>query len=114
MDQPQQPQSIDDLTANTTPTEPTPNSTVPAVPPASTQGEQQAHQPDGDKVDELTERAREAADRLKPVAIAVEEIAGQAVNLSIKGLNQLSAYLQRRHEERETEHHTSEPPKTEE
>ncbi len=57
--------------------------------------------------DPLADRAREVAEQLKPVALAAEEMAVKAVDLSAKGLNRLSAYLEKRRQERQ-----SAPPST--
>ena len=50
--------------------------------------------------DPFPDRARELAERLKPMAMAAEEAAVKAVDLSTKGLNRLSAYLEKRRQER--------------
>lgn len=54
----------------------------------------------GETDDAFAERARELAERLKPMAMAAEEAAVKAVDLSTKGLNRLSAYLEKRRQER--------------
>ena len=51
--------------------------------------------------DPVADRARELAEQLKPVAMAAEEVAVKAVDLSAKGLNRLSAYLEKRRRERQ-------------
>ncbi len=55
----------------------------------------------GDK-DPIADRARELAEQLKPVAVAAEEVAVKAVDLSAKGLTRLSAYLEKRRQERQS------------
>lgn len=52
--------------------------------------------------DPIADRARELAEQLKPVAVAAEEVAVKAVDLSTKGLNRLSAYLEKRRQERQS------------
>ena len=44
--------------------------------------------------DRVIERARETAVRLKPVAIAAEEMTAKALDLSAKGLAKAAAYLE--------------------
>lgn len=48
----------------------------------------------------VSERVRDMADRLKPVALAAEEMTARAVNLSAKGLSKLGAYLDQRRQQR--------------
>ena len=50
--------------------------------------------------DVLGDRGRDMAERLKPVAEAAEEVAAKAIDLSVKGLNRLSAMLEKRRQER--------------
>ncbi len=59
-------------------------------------------QPSAGAGDPMTDRAREVTERLKPVAVAAEEVAAKAVDLSVKGLTKLSALLERRRQERGT------------
>lgn len=108
MEQPQQPTSGNDAAAQSAraggaPQQP-PESTKPAVPPTP-MGNTNVEQTAEDKVDELTERAHEVAEKLKPVAVAAEDITAQVVALSAKGLDKLSAYLQQRREERQQNQH---------
>jgi len=51
--------------------------------------------------DQLEEKVRELAEKLKPVALAAEDAATTAVDLSAKGLGKLAAYLDRRRQERQ-------------
>jgi hypothetical protein len=53
--------------------------------------------------DRVVEWARETAVRLKPVAIAAEEMTARALDLSAKGLAKAAAYLEQRRQARHTE-----------
>ena len=50
--------------------------------------------------DRAEEMARDVAQRLKPVAVAAEDVAAKAVNLSAKGLSRLARILEERRRQR--------------
>jgi hypothetical protein len=54
-----------------------------------------------DRSDRSTNPVAVVANRLKPVAIVAENVAGRAVDLSARGLTRLSEYLERRRRLRE-------------
>ncbi len=60
--------------------------------------------------DPFADRAREIAEQLKPVALAAEEAAVKAVDLSAKGLNRLSAFLEKRRQERQSTRSSTQRP----
>ncbi len=62
----------------------------------------EAGQGSGGGKDPIADRARELAEQLKPVAVAAEEVAVKAVDLSAKGLTRLSAYLEKRRQDRQS------------
>ena len=53
-----------------------------------------------DRSDQLAHRVTDVAQRLKPVAVVAENAAGRAVDLSARGLARLSAFLERRRQDR--------------
>ena len=55
--------------------------------------------------DPTADRAKEVAEKLKPVAVAAEEAAAKAVELSTKGLNKLSEMLAKRRQDRRDRTH---------
>jgi hypothetical protein len=50
--------------------------------------------------DSLREREAELIEKLRPLAIAAENAAGRAVDISVRELTRLSGYLERRRQQR--------------
>lgn len=52
--------------------------------------------------DQMADKFQEVVEKLKPVAVAAEDAAATAVDLTAKGLGKIASYLDRRRHDRQT------------
>ena len=60
--------------------------------------------------DQMADKFQEVVDRLKPVAVAAEDAATTAVDMTAKGLSKLASYLDKRRQDRQSREHVEGPP----